>query len=187
MNNSTTYAFKAPRGRAYVPRRSEKVLKQIAGVRADGLNDLTPATYAGYVTAYGYQGTRYRRPHNAYIVDGMICAVVKSAAGMVERPDGSTAAVYGADDHVFTPYTGRLRCRYDAAALDGRHVEAARYDLRVLNGYIVELHDKVTGDVVPVDPWEHAAALEMLGYGDYIAGPFTRKQQRRRVKAVQDA
>lgn len=179
MNNSTTYAFKAPRGRAYVPRRTEKVLKQIAGVRADGLNDLTPATYAGYVTAYGYQGTRYRRPHNAYVVDGLVCAVVKNAAGMIENPDGTAGAVYGADDHVFAPFTGRLRCRYDAAALDARHVEAARYDLQILNGYVVEMHDKTTGDVVPVDPWDHAAALDMLGYGDYVAGPYERKRQKK--------
>lgn len=87
MAASKTFPFQA-RGR-YYKRRTAKVLPCLVGFGEDGAADLSDPT-PGMVTRWGYQGSRYRRPHDAYLVNGIWCEVrnVPTELG----PDGKPSA-----------------------------------------------------------------------------------------------
>lgn len=84
MATARTFPFQA-RGR-YYKRRTAKVLPCYLGEREDGTADLSEPT-PGMVTRWGYQGSRYHRPHDAYLVNGTWCEVRNVPVGFA--PDGT--------------------------------------------------------------------------------------------------
>lgn len=82
-----TFPFQA-RGR-YYKRRTAKVLPCYLGEREDGTADLSEPT-PGMVTRWGYQGSRYHRPHDAYLVNGTWCEVRNVPVGFAA--DGTPSA-----------------------------------------------------------------------------------------------
>lgn len=87
MAASKTFPF-AARGR-YYKRRTAKVLPCYLGEREDG-TAIVSEPVPGMVTRWGYQGSRYHRPHDAYLVSGKWCEVrnVPTELG----PDGKPSA-----------------------------------------------------------------------------------------------
>ena len=70
----TAKTFKFQSASRYYRRRSAHVLPCAIGVAEDGTTILS-APRPGMVTRWGWQRNRYRRPHDAYLVDGFWCEV----------------------------------------------------------------------------------------------------------------
>lgn len=87
MATARTFPFQA-RAR-YYKRRTAKVLPALLGWNEDGTADLSDPV-PGMVTRWGYQGSRHRRPHDAYLVGGVWCEVRNVPTEM--GPDGTPRA-----------------------------------------------------------------------------------------------
>mgnify|MGYP004614042839 CR=1 FL=1 len=149
MAASKTFAFQA-RGR-YYKRRTAKVLPCLVGFGEDGAADLSEPT-PGMVTRWGYQGSRYRRPHDAYLVNGIWCEVRNVPTGF--GPDGKPCEWA----HAWAACSSRtLRDRHERQS-EEQGIPAVTLTIR--DGALTAATTRDGEDLaVALDPWDLEKAL----------------------------
>lgn len=123
-----TYQFQA-RGRYY---RRHRSLPVVVGTRPDGTPELSEPTRA-MVTRWGYQASRYRRPHDVYAVPGGPWCEIRNvpvSIGEDGRPD--------AWQHAYVPCADRtIRDRHASQTRESGDVPPVI--IRVVGGVVVSV------------------------------------------------
>lgn len=153
MATHTIYKLARPKSARYT--RRKRSLPVITGQDADGM-PLLSAPVDAHVTRFGYQISRYRRPHDVYILPNGTLAEIKSVAVHMAadgKPDRYA--------HVYVPCARRtIRDRYPhkPIALDGAIAQ-------VVNGAVHSISALMDGERFTLDQntpgFEYA--VEQLG------------------------
>lgn len=149
-----TFEFQA-RGR-YYKRRTAKVIPAYMGEDAErGVSMVTPEAHPGMITRWGYQGSRYRRPHDVYVVAGQVCEIHNMTVEL--DPEGKPSKYA----HCWTATRDRwVNDRHrDQTREQGREV----LSLHVVNGQIVAALDESGRNVI-----EGMGSDEVMAYLDLI-------------------